>query len=279
MMKAMNLGPEGGADMAEVRDISVPGPAGDILVRVYRPVEATAPGLIVYFHGGGWVLGDIETHDGSSRELAARSGAVVASVDYRLAPEHVFPAAVEDCFAALSWLADHAEDFGASPGSVVVAGDSAGGNLAAVCALMARDAGAPELAMQLLIYPVTDAAMDTASMEDNAEGYLLTKADMDWFYGHYVGDSRPADWRLSPLQADDVSGVAPAMVLTAGYDPLRDEGEAYADRLRSAGVEVQAIRYPGLIHGFFGMFGQVDEADKAMTVAAEAVRDALSGPS
>ncbi len=274
-MKAMNADRGPGAPMAEIRDLTVPGPAGDIPVRVYRPVEETAPGLVVYLHGGGWVLGGIDTHDGSCRELAKRSGAVVASVDYRLAPEHPFPAAVDDSFAALGWLAEHAGSLGATPGRVVLAGDSAGGNLTAVCALLARDAGGPDLRLQLMLYPVTDAAMDTSSYEENAEGYLLTRADMAYFFAHYVGDDHRDDWRLAPLRAKDLSGLPPAMVLTAGNDPLRDEGEAYAERLREAGVKVDAVRYQTLIHGFFGMFDQVDEADKAMTVAADAVRAAL----
>ncbi len=263
--------------MAEVRDIVVPGSDHEIPVRVYRPAPERGQPLVVFFHGGGWVLGDIETHDHSCRELASRSRCIVASVDYRLAPEHPFPAAVDDAFASLVWLADHAAELGADSARLAVAGDSAGGNLAAVCTMLARDARGPALRFQLLVYPAVDARMATPSIEENAVGYLLTKADMEWFYGHYAGSAvRDDDWRLSPGLAEDLAGLPPALVLTAEYDPLRDEGETYAARLREAGVEVTSIRYPGLVHGFFGMFDQVRAADRAMSEAADAVRTVLA---
>lgn len=262
---------EGVDEVASLRDIEIPGPAGAVPARVYVPDAGPSPlPVVVYFHGGGWVLGGIESHDGTCRSLANASGAVVVSVDYRLAPEHPFPAAVEDCWAATVWVAEHAVELGADGSRLAVAGDSAGGNLAAVVALLARDAGAPAVRGQLLVYPVTDASMSHPSIEENGEGYFLTKADMDWFYGHYAPD-RPADWRLSPLLAD-CSGAPPALVLTAEFDPLRDEGEAYAQRLGDAGVPVEVSRKNGLIHGFFGMTAAVDEARRSMDEAAAALR-------
>ncbi len=268
--------------VADVTDRTIPGPDGDVPVRIYRPAGAT-PGealpVVVFFHGGGWVIGSIDTHDITARELANGSGAVVVSVEYRLAPEHRFPAAADDSWAATTWVAEHAAEIGADGSRLAVAGDSAGGNLAAVVALHARDAGLP-LRLQLLIYPATDASMGTVSIRDNGTGYFLTEADMDWFYGHYTAtndrSARPAHWRLSPMLAPDLSGVAPALVITAEFDPLRDEGEAYAEKLRAAGVEVTATRYDGMIHGFFGMTANVDRAREAMAQATTALAKALA---
>lgn len=258
-------------DIACVRDLEVPTAAGSIPARVYVPEERQEPlPVVAFFHGGGWVLGGLDTHDGSCRSLARASGALVVSLDYRLAPEHPFPAAVDDVWATTTWLAGHADEIGGDPNRIAVAGDSAGGNLAAVAALLARDAGHPQLRGQLLIYPVTDASMASRSYEENAEGYFLTRADMEWFYGHYAPD-RPADWRLSPLLAD-LQGVAPAVVYTAEFDPLRDEGEAYAARLRDAGVLVEVVRMDGLVHGFFGMSATVDAARRAVDHAGDALR-------
>jgi acetyl esterase len=251
--------------VGSVVDRRIPGPAGDIPVRVYTP-NGTAPfPLLVYFHGGGWVLGGIDTHDGTCRSLANGAGCVVVSVDYRLAPEHRYPAAAEDCCAATQWAAAHAAELGADARRVAVGGDSAGGNLAAVVALMARDRGGPALVLQLLIYPATDARFDTASYRDNADGYLLTAADMRWFWDHYLGDSgRGAEPYASPLRAADLSGLPPALVITAEFDPLRDEGEAYAKRLEDAGVASRLSRYDGMIHGFFGMGQMIDRANAAV---------------
>ena len=265
--------------VADVADRTVPGPRGDIPVRVYRPAGAEeALGVVVFFHGGGWVIGSIDTHDVTARELANGSGAVVVSVEYRLAPEHRFPAAVDDAWAATQWVADNAARIGADASRMAVAGDSAGGNLAAIIAIHARDAGLP-LRLQLLVYPAVDASMSSRSIRDNGVGYFLTEADMDWFYGHYTDttrrDDRPSDWRLSPILGD-LSGVAPAVVLTAEFDPLRDEGEAYAEKLRAAGVEVSASRYDGLIHGFLGMTANVDRARDAMAEATTALAKALA---
>jgi acetyl esterase len=266
-------------DMASVSDRVIPGPAGDIPVRVYVPTDEPGPRpVLVYFHGGGWVIGDLETHDGTVRALAGASGATVVSVDYRLAPEHPFPAAVDDCLAAVRWLADpgNATALEIDPGRLAVGGDSAGGNLAAVVAQQLRDDG-PAVRFQLLVYPVTDVRLSHPSIDQNADGYLLTKADMVWFRGHYVGDRGWTDPRVSPLLATDaaVCGLAPALVITAEYDPLRDEGEAYAERLRAAGVAATATRYDGMIHGFFSMGDLIPEGKAAVDEAAEALRTAL----
>ncbi len=262
---------EGAEEVSRVEDVEIPGPAGTIPARAYAPAGDGLLPVVVYYHGGGWVLGGLESHDGTCRALANATGALVVSVDYRLAPEHPFPAAVDDAWAALTWLADNAGDLGGDPSRLVVAGDSAGGNLAAVTALTARDAGGPALRGQLLVYPATDATMASGSIQENGEGFFLTKADMDWFYGHYSPE-RPSDWRLSPLVAQDLTGLPPALVLTAGYDPLRDEGEAYGARLAEAGVAVEVVRKDGLIHGFFGMVADVDEARAAMDHAGATVR-------
>jgi len=255
-------------------DLTVPGRAGPIPVRVYRPDGGPAP-LLLYFHGGGWVLGSLNTHHGVCATLAQLSGCVVCSVDYRLAPEHRFPAALDDAWAAVTWAGEHAEELGALPGALALGGDSAGGNLAAVCALRARDAGIA-VALQLLVYPVTDADLDTSTYREFADGYYLTRYSMEWFWGHYLpeGDRFVPD--ASPLRAADLGGAAPALVLTAEFDPLRDEGEAYARRLEEAGVPVSLTRYDGMIHGFFRMPGVVDRASDALAEAAGALRDAFA---
>jgi acetyl esterase len=257
-----------------VLDQTLPGP---IPVRVYQP-RAAAPELpvLVYFHGGGWVYGSIETHDGVCRALCARTPCVVVSVDYRLAPEHRFPAAVEDAWAATAWVAEHARSFGGDPARIAVGGDSAGGHLAAVVARRARDRGLA-LRHQLMIYPVTDCRFDTPSYAECAEGYGLTQAAMRWFWNHFLGpDGDPGDPEVSPLRAPDLAGVAPATVLTAEYDPLRDEGEAYAARLREAGVPVTLTRYEGLIHGFIRMAALVDRTQQGLDECATALRAAFA---
>jgi acetyl esterase len=231
----------------------------------------------VYFHGGGWVLGSLATHDGICRSLAAGAGCVVVSVDYRLAPEHRYPAAAEDCYAATQWCAAHAAELGADGSRVAVGGDSAGGNLSAVVAQMARDRGGPPLVFQLLIYPVTDAARDTQSYRENAEGYLLTAGDMAWFWNHYLGDARArgAEAYASPIRAASLAGLPPALVITAEFDPLRDEGEAYGAALESAGVAAKVTRYDGMIHGFFGLGAMIDRANSAVQEAAGTLRIAF----
>jgi acetyl esterase len=257
-------------------DRSVPGPAGDIPVRIYRPTTDTPLPVVVYFHGGGFVIGDIATHDTTCQRLAAGVPALVVSVDYRLAPEHRFPAAVDDCEAATAWASAHAAEFGGDPSRLAVGGDSAGGNLAAVIARRARDAGGPPIAFQLLIYPGTDMTRSLPSHAENGTGYLLDSDTMKWFLDNYLADTDPRDPDASPLFADDLSGLPPAFVLTAEFDPLRDEGEAYAERLRAAGVPVTTSRYDGMIHGFYGLDSIFDAAKKATAETVVALRDALA---
>ena len=238
-----------------VVDRTIPGPESDLPLRVYRPFGLGAePPAIVYFHGGGWVVGDIATHDGSCRALAVSSGCVVISVDYRLAPEHRFPAAPDDCLAAFRWVVDNAAELSIDPTAVAVAGDSAGGNLAAVVAQLCAGMDGPSPVAQGLIYPSTDFRMQTRSIDVFADGFFLTRESMHWFRDQYIDDDTPReDPMLSPLLADDVSGVAPAWVWTAGFDPLRDEGRAYAERLDKAGVTTHYRCYDDRVHGFFGM--------------------------
>jgi acetyl esterase len=257
---------------------TVPGPAGEIPVRVYAPAGQQPLPVLVYFHGGGWVIGNLDTHDGTCRQLANAAGCMVVAVDYRLAPEHPFPAAPEDAYAVTRWVAANAAALGADPGRVAVGGDSAGGNLSAVVSLMARDRGGPSLAHQLLIYPATDAPGDArASYRDNAEGYFLTAAGMHWFWNHYHrGDVGVRDPYACPIRARDLANLPPALVITAEYDPLRDEGEEYAARLRDAGVPVTLSRYDGMIHGFFGMAGLLDRARDAVAEAVAALRTAFA---
>jgi acetyl esterase len=265
------------ADVASVDTRSIPGPAGDIPARVYRPASTPLgdpPPVVVWYHGGGWVIGDLDTADSTCRALANATGAVVVSVDYRLAPEHPFPAAVDDCEAALEWVLANGDTLGADVTRVAVGGDSAGGNLAAVVSIAARDKGV-SLRHQLLVYPVTDGTFSQPSMDENAEGYLLTKASMLWFGEHYFGNGDAKDPRLSPLYVDDLSGVAPATVLTAEFDPLRDEGEAYAERLREADVPVELTRYDGMVHGFFALGMVTPVAGEAMALAASRLRTDL----
>ncbi len=264
--------------LAAVEDRVIPGPAGEIPVRVYKPeLERPLPTL-VFFHGGGWVIGSLDSHDGTCRELARKVACAVVSVDYRLAPEHPYPSAAEDCYAATCWVSEHGTELGVDSSRLAIGGDSAGGNLAAVVAQMARDRGGAALAFQLLIYPVTDSDFSRASYQENAEGYLLETAAMRWFWDHYVPD--PAQRRepyCAPLRAADLSGLPPALVLTAELDPLRDEGEAYGRRLAAAGVPVTVTRYAGMIHGFFGMGMLVEGARQAVAQASEALRLAFEG--
>jgi acetyl esterase len=234
--------------MAEVRTLTIAGGAGPVPARLYVPEETTGT-LVVYFHGGGWVVGDLDTHDSVCRALARSSGARVLSVDYRLAPEHPFPAGTEDALAAFRDAVARARELGADPARVVLAGDSAGGHLAAVTArLAAADAQPP--AFQLLIYPVTDCLQVAPSRNEFAQGFLLTKENMDWYEEQFIGAADRSDPRVSPLHADSLAGLAPAMVVTAGFDPLRDEGEAYAAKLRGDGVPTILRRHTGYVHGF-----------------------------
>ncbi len=263
--------------IARIENRTVPGPAGQIPVRIYTPVGTAPFPVLVYFHGGGWVIGNLDTHDGICRSLANRVGCLVVSVDYRLAPEHPFPAAPEDCYAATRWLAEHAGSLGVDKGRIAVGGDSAGGNLAAVVALMARDRGGPKLAFQLLVYPATDTDFETRSYRENSEGYFLTRADMVWFWNHYA--PRDEDRRnpyAAPLRAASLRGLPPALVITAEFDPLRDDGAAYAARLREDGVPVRLSQQDGLIHGFFQMGAVIDRGRASVDEASRAVKDAFA---
>ena len=250
--------------------------ADGVPIRLYRPQgvsPSTALPVLVYFHGGGWVIGDLETHDTLCRQLTAGAGISVVAVDYRLAPEHKFPAAVDDAWSATRWVAAHAGELGVDAGRLAVGGDSAGGNLAAVVALMARDAKAPSIGLQVLLYPVTDVAAESQSYTDFAEGFILTRESMRWFAAHYLrGQQDAADWRVSPLRAPSLAGVAPALVVTAGFDPLRDEGDAYARCLREAGVRVDHACYGGMLHGFAPMGRLIQTGNRAVAHVAAALR-------
>jgi acetyl esterase len=264
-------------DVANVENRRIPGPGGEIPVRIYTPAGSGPFPVLVFLHGGGWVIGDLETHDGTARAVANAAGCIVVSVDYRLAPEHKFPAAAEDAYAATQWVAAHARTFGGDPARLAVGGDSAGGNLSAVVALMARDRGGPRLCCQVLIYPVTDVPGRTESYRTNGSGYLLTSEAMQWFWDHYTRG--PADGEnpyAAPLNARDLRGVAPALVITAEFDPLRDEAETYAARLRGAGVAVQATRYDGMVHGFFGMGAVLAAARRAVDEVGQTLRAAFA---
>ena len=256
----------------EWRDVD----AGGVPARLYLPAPGdTAPGVLVWFHGGGWVIGSVEAVDATCHALVNATGHAVLSVDYRLAPEAPFPAALDDCLAATRWVHAHAAELGVDADRIAVGGDSAGGNLAAVVAQL----GPVPLRFQLLVYPVTDARAGSASYEENGVGYLLTAAAMHWFIEHYLsgGAGSRSDPRVSPLLGADeaVAATPPALVITAGFDPLRDEGMQYVDRLLAAGVTASALHFPGQIHGFFGMTDTVADARHAQAAAAQALRDAL----
>ena len=261
--------------VGRVENCAIDGPASQIKLRIYRPERAAPAALLVYLHGGGWVLGNLETHDETCRRLCVQAEAVVVAVDYRLAPEAKYPAALEDCYAALCQVAAQAANWAVDAARLCVAGDSAGGNLAAAVSMMARDRGGPALAHQLLIYPVTDCNFETASYRDNAEGYFLTRAMMRWFWDHYL--EHPAQRReplVSPLHGD-LAGLPAATVITAGYDPLRDEGSAYAEALRAAGVAVEQRLFAGMIHGFVTLPGGLTQTDVALEYLCARLRAAL----
>lgn len=262
--------------VAKIENRGIPGPAGELPVRIYTPDGAGPFPLLMFFHGGGFVVCDLDSHDALARSLCGGAGAVVVSVDYRLAPEAKFPAAPEDCHAATRWAVDNAASIGADGARVAVAGDSAGGNLAAVVAQLAKQRGGPALAHQLLLYPVTAHDFTTPSYEENAEGYFLTRDMMQWFWHHYLERAEDGqDPLAAPLRAKDLSGLPPATVVTAEYDPLRDEGEAYARRLDEAGVPTQAVRYDGVIHGFVSMYEQIDKGREAIEFGCKRLRESF----
>jgi acetyl esterase len=265
--------------MAEVRELDIALPGRTLKARFYRPEGAAdAPGLTVYFHGGGWVIGTLDTHDATCRALALKSEAAVLSIAYRLAPEHPYPAAADDCFEATAWTAANAAALEIDANKIAVAGDSAGGNLAAAVSIMARDAGAPALAHQLLIYPVTDVDFERGSYVANGAGeYFLSTQGMQWFWKHYLGETPTDQAPLAVvLNQGDLSGLPPATVITAQYDPLRDEGDAYAQKLKAAGVEVDWACAPGMVHGFFAMFQIVPEAWEWVDMGAANLKKAFA---
>lgn len=265
--------------IGRIENGELPGPAGPLPFRSYTPAAAVAGPLagLVYFHGGGFVIGSLDTYDGLCRMLANESGCRVISVDYRLAPEHKFPAAVEDAYAATKWVAQHAATLGIDPNRIAVGGDSAGGNLAAVVCQLAKKAGGPKLALQILFCAPTDITAETESRLAFAEGYFLETASMRWFGDqYYLPDADRRDPRISPLHAADVAGLPPAHIHTAGFDPLRDEGKAYADRLERSGVTVRYTCHEGMIHHFYAMAGAIPYARSAMKTAGAAIKTALA---
>ncbi len=277
-MHEMLLGFPGPQIHVTVDDISLPGPAGEIPARHYRPASGVAAPLLVFYHGGGWTIGDLDTHDALCRLTCRDAGIHVLSIDYRLAPEHPAPAAVDDAYAAFQWAYEHAGELGAIPGRVAVGGDSAGGNLAAVVCQLARDEAGPTPVLQWLIYPRTDFTAQTRSVSLFARGFLLTKRDIDWFHAQYLRGTGmdPADPRISPLLAESLSGLAPALIVVAGFDPLRDEGESYAAALRAAGTAVDLRSMGSLTHGFASLFQLGGGSATATSELISALRAHLS---
>jgi acetyl esterase/lipase len=278
LMRETCLGFAGPQVHVRVSDLSIPGPAGQIPARHYRPATAEPTPLLVFYHGGGWTIGDLDTHDALCRLTCRDADVHVLSVDYRLAPEHPAPAAVDDAYAAFRWAHDHAGDLGAIPDKLAIGGDSAGGNLAAIVSQLARDDGGPTPVLQWLLYPRTDFTAKTRSLSLFAEGFLLTKRDMDWFETQYLGDSdlEPTDPRISPLLAESLSGLPPALIATAGFDPLRDEGDRYAAALRAAGTPVDLRSMGSLTHGFANLFPLGGGSAVATTELISALRAHLS---
>jgi acetyl esterase/lipase len=269
-----SLGP--GPDVEEVRELTIPAAGGGVPARSYRPAGERPQPVVAYYHGGGWLLGSVDAYDVVCRALANASGALVVSVEYRLGPEHRFPAAVEDAYAAAAWLGENAGTLGGDPARLALAGDSAGGNLAAVVSLLARERGSPAIRFQLLVYPVTTCDLG-GGFDTEYEGYFLYRDELQWHQDNYLASRGVTDdWRVSPLRAPDHSGLPPAFVLTAECDPLRPQGELYAAKLEAAGVPVVLRQYPGMIHGFFGLDSVFDQSADAMRDAGEALRRALA---
>ena len=264
--------------LARIEDIQIPGPAGEIGARVYAPRAGGAPSpAVAYFHGGGWVQGDLETHHGLCARLALHADVLVVAVDYRLAPEHKFPAAVEDCLAVYRWLRAHGGDVGADPARMAVAGDSAGGNLSAVVSQLTASGATPRPTCQALIYPAVDFSLDTDSHRDLADGHVIPRDRILWYTEQYLrSEADKADLRASPLRAPSLAGQPPTLIVTAGFDPLRDEGRAYADRLRAAGVEVVHREYPGQIHAFVSLTRAIPQGLACTLEIAEYLRQRLA---
>jgi acetyl esterase len=280
MFSAMTPMFEGPApEMHQVEDRTIPGPGGPLPLRIYTPrsmAEGELAPILVYFHGGGWVLGDLDTHDVVCRHLAREGDCIVVSVDYRLAPEHKFPAAIEDALAAPEWASAHAESIHGDAGRLAVGGASAGGNLAAVVSQLAKEQGRPPIRFQMLLYPAVDLATERPSRAKYGEGYFLTQNDMLWFAQQYLdGSEDPLDPRLAPLHHPDLSGLPPALIVTAGFDPLQDEGKAYAEALEAAGVPVEYVHFDDMIHGFISMPGILERGRQGLAQCATALRNAL----
>jgi acetyl esterase len=268
---------ESSEDVGDVTDRTIPGPGGDLPIRVYEPESEGPHPALVYFHGGGWVVGNLDTHDSPCRHLTNAADCAVVSVDYRLAPEHPFPVPTEDAVAAVEWVAEHGEEIGVDSDRLAVGGDSAGGNLAAVAALVARDRGGPDIDRQVLIYPATSPSDDWPSTEEHADGQFLSRSEMEWFGDQFFESELDARNPYAfPLQACDHGGLPPATVVTAEFDPLRDEGRAYAEALADAGVDVTHRNYEGMVHGFVGMLEEpanVDRAHEAVEEVGEDLRE------
>jgi acetyl esterase len=265
--------------IGKIANIAIPATRGEIAARSYAPVAASSEPLptLVYFHGGGWVIGSIETHDGLCRMIANGSGCRVISVEYGLAPENKFPGPVEDAMSAIEWIEKNAAQLGVDANRLAVGGDSAGGNLAAVVAQIAKAKGGPKIAFQMLLFPVTQIGDETTSLREYAEGYFLERKTLDWFYAHYLPvDADRNDPRISPLHAEDVSGLPPAYVMLGGFDPLHDEGMAYAEKLRAAGVSAAVVDYPDMVHVFIYLQAILPQAAEALNAAAKALKTALA---
>jgi acetyl esterase len=277
MQALLEANPTPPPEIYRVEDRHIPGPGVEIPIRIYTPEARPPLGVLVYFHGGGWVLGDLDSHDRLCRALANAAGCLIVSVHYRLAPEHKFPAGAEDCFAATKWVSGNAESLGGDRSRIAVGGDSAGGNLAAAVAMMARDQGGPAIKFQLLFYPVTDCALDTVSQKEFAsDGYVLSRADMEWFWNHYLGsDADKQNPYACLMRAKNLAGLPPALIQTASHDPLRDEGERFGQRLMASGIKVTCTRYDGVTHGFVSFFDALDQGKKGIAQAAEALKQAF----